>query len=112
MNTLTMHDITKIEIETETFRHKGKETPFVKIRVNQKGGCDHREDFALNLFLDYENKFKALDMQNLFDIIQKHTVVVRRSSCDVQNTPYLTGNVRLLLSPVPISCHVVASFDS
>ena len=75
MNTLNIHGVTKIEIETKTFQNRGTEIANVRINIYQKDEFNrHCEDFAIDLFLDKEKNFKALDMKALFDLIQKHTV--------------------------------------
>tara|TARA_R100000995_G_C3461344_1_gene113335 strand:- start:585 stop:818 length:234 start_codon:yes stop_codon:yes gene_type:complete len=76
MNTLMIHDVKKIEIETKAFDNKKRQTSVVRINVYQTDEFNrHCEDFAIDLFLDEEKNFKALDMKNLFDVIQKHTVI-------------------------------------
>ena len=70
-----IHDVKKIEIETKAFDNKRK-TSVVRINIYQKDEFNrHCEDFAIDLFLDKEKNFKALDMKNLFNVIQKHTVI-------------------------------------
>ena len=75
MNSLMIHGVKKIEIETKEFDGKKKQTSIVRINVYQKDEFTrHCEDFAIDLFLDEKNNFKALDMKNLFNVIQKHTI--------------------------------------
>tara|TARA_B100000424_G_C22848356_1_gene452468 strand:- start:14 stop:244 length:231 start_codon:yes stop_codon:yes gene_type:complete len=74
MSNLMIHNVKKIEIETRTIDNKRK-TSVVRINVYQGDEFTrHCEDFAIDLFLDEEKNFKALDMKNLFDVIQKHTI--------------------------------------
>ena len=75
MHTLMIHDVKKIEIETKAFDDKKKQTSIVRINIYQKDEFNRQcEDFAIDLFLDKEKNFKALDMKSLFDVIQKHTI--------------------------------------